>query len=286
MHLLSVLVLFFDIVTILTCDDCSRRDCSKIDKKYICDSTEGELAEINLTRGASHRLRFINVGAFAEFEMGIDGHTVEVIEADGTSLVPSPYHKLNINVAQRYSAIVHANSTDASEFWLRARMINHCFSEPDAVVEPEVRAIVQYTQKKSKDSSAVPTTAVTAKQALPTTTPWNREIAVVCQDLDGKLEPVDSLVAPEPDQLFYLRSNFQIGNYSLSRGFFNSSSWKRNLTNPALNRVTLPGSKILGDINSDDVMKDIFNVDKGMVLKVDGIKVVDLLIDNYDDGYV
>lgn len=264
----------------------NRRDCSKIDKKYICDSTEGELAEINLTRGASHRLRFINVGAFAEFEMGIDGHTVEVIEADGTSLVPSPYHKLNINVAQRYSAIVHANSTDASEFWLRARMINHCFSEPDAVVEPEVRAIVQYTQKKSKDSSAVPTTAVTAKQALPTTTPWNREIAVVCQDLDGKLEPVDSLVAPEPDQLFYLRSNFQIGNYSLSRGFFNSSSWKRNLTNPALNRVTLPGSKILGDINSDDVMKDIFNVDKGMVLKVDGIKVVDLLIDNYDDGYV
>ncbi|RVD83944.1 uncharacterized protein DFL_005715 [Arthrobotrys flagrans] len=262
----------------------NRRDCSKIDKKYICDSTEGELAEINLTRGASHRLRFINVGAFAEFEMGIDGHTVEVIEADGTSLVPSPYHKLNINVAQRYSAIVHANSTDASEFWLRARMINHCFSEPDAVVEPEVRAIVQYTQKKSKDSSAVPTTAVTAKQALPTTTPWNREIAVVCQDLDGKLEPVDSLVAPEPDQLFYLRSNFQIGNYSLSRGFFNSSSWKRNLTNPALNRVTLPGSKILGDINSDDVMKDIFNVDKGMVLKVDGIKVVDLLIDNYDDG--
>ncbi|KAF3286657.1 hypothetical protein TWF970_008505 [Orbilia oligospora] len=262
----------------------NRQNCSKTDKKYICDSTDSRLAEIKLMRGVAHRLRFINVGAFAEFEMGIDGHTMEVIEADGTSLVPNSYHRLNINVAQRYSAIIHANSTEASEFWLRARMINHCFSDPDAVVEPEVRAIVQYTQGKSKEGSSMPTATAETKRVLPTTTPWDREIAVVCQDLDGKLEPIDSIVAPEPDQLFYLRSNFQIGNYSLSRGFFNGSSWKRNLTSPALNRVTIPRNKILGDIDTDDVMKDVFNVDKGMVLKVDGVKVVDLLIDNYDDG--
>ncbi|KAK6530948.1 hypothetical protein TWF281_007779 [Arthrobotrys megalospora] len=261
----------------------NRRDCSKIEEKYACDSGASRLAEINLTRGASHRLRFINVGAFAEFEMGIDGHTMEIIEADGTALVPNPYHKLSINVAQRYSAVVHANSTDASAFWLRARMINHCFSDPEAVVEAEVRAIIQYTNKKPKEDLPVPT-ATNTGQLLPTTTPWDHEIAVVCQDLDGKLEPATPLIAPEPDQLFYLRSNFQIGNYSLSRGFFNSSSWKRDLRNPALNRVTLPENKVLGDINSNEVMKDIFNVNKGMVLKVDGIKVVDLLIDNYDDG--
>ncbi|KAK6337348.1 hypothetical protein TWF730_002751 [Orbilia blumenaviensis] len=261
------------------------QDCSKVDKKYTCNSTDSRLAEVNLASGLSHRLRFINVGAFAEFEMGIDGHTMEVIEADGTALIPNSYHKLNINVAQRYSAIVHANSTDASEFWLRARMINHCFSDPDAIAQPEVRAIVQYTHIESKAGSPSPTATKTG-QLLPTTTPWDREIAVVCQDLDGKLEPVDSLVAPEPDHLFYLRSNFQIGNYSLSRGFFNGSSWKRNLTNPALNRVTFPvrESLGLGDVDSDEIMKNIFNIDKGMVLKVDGIKVVDLLIDNYDDG--
>ncbi|EPS45166.1 hypothetical protein H072_850 [Dactylellina haptotyla CBS 200.50] len=259
------------------------RDCSKINKKYSCNSTDTELSEFYLSNNDSHRLRFINVGAFAEFELDLDEHMMEVIEADGTSLIPSSYHKLSINVAQRYSAIVHANSTAASEFWLRARMINHCFSDPKAVVEPEVRAIVRYSSQKVTKPEDITASASTALP-IPTTTPFDNTISLTCKDLDGKLEPAIPMPAPEPDMLLYLRSNFEIGNYSLSRGFFNSSTWKKDLRNPALNRVTLPKDNIPVQLESEGIMHNLFDVEKGMVIKIDGVKVVDLLIDNYDDG--
>ncbi|KAF3928702.1 Laccase-4 [Arthrobotrys entomopaga] len=247
------------------------------------NTTETQLAEIHTPSGSSHRLRFINVGAFAEFELGLDEHTLEVIEADGTALAPSTYHKLNINVAQRYSVIVNANSTTASEFWLRARMINHCFSKPNAVAESEVRAVVRYSASsilQTKRTASGPTDVL----PFPTTQPWDGPIALICKDLDGKLEPAIPTPAPDPDMFFYIRSNFEIGNYSLSRGFFNSSTWKRDLRNPALNRVSLQRNKVPKELEPEGVMHDLFNAAKGMVLKVDGIKVVDLLIDNYDDG--
>ncbi|KAF3940448.1 Laccase-4 [Dactylella cylindrospora] len=255
-----------------------------IETKYGCNATGAELAEIRLQPGQSHRLRFINVGAFAEFEVSMDQHTMDIIEADGTPLVPSSYHRLNINVAQRYSAVVHANSTNATEFWLRARMINHCFSDPEDVIEPEVRAVVRYATAKKSKTDSKPTRSTVHARPLPTTEPWDGEISLVCKDVDGKLDPAVPVPAPEPDMLVYLRSNFEIGNYSLSRGFFNASSWKTDLRNPRLNQVLSVGVGNDATLGPEGVMNNIFEAEKGMVLKVDGIKVVDLLIDNYDDG--
>ncbi|EWC48483.1 hypothetical protein DRE_07759 [Drechslerella stenobrocha 248] len=268
------------------------RDCSKIDSKYSCNSTGVELAEINIPRDSSHRLRFINVGAFAEFEVGLDGHSMEVIEADGTPLVPKPYQKLRINVAQRYSVIVRSNVAGASEFWLRAKMINHCFSDPEAVVEPEVKAIVRYAplqrKKKYRPGQSPKVASKTASALpLPTTPPWNQSDSVICKDEEGSMQPAVAITAPEPDLFFYLRSNFQIGNYSLSRGFFNSSTWKTDLRNPAFDRVhPVRGNESaeIAQLAPEGVMHDIFDPKDGMVIKINGTKVVDLLIDNFDDG--
>ncbi|KAF3927359.1 Laccase-2 [Orbilia brochopaga] len=262
-------------------------DCKDVDNTYVCKSDGVRRAHINIPPERSHRIRFINVGAMAEFEIGIDGHPMEVIEADGTPIVPTPYHKLHINVAQRYSVIVHANSTDADRFWLRAKMINHCFSNPEANVETEVKAVVQYTAPpKWRKLGKLPGKLETEQlKELPTSLPWNETSAVICKDEDGAMVPSVPITAPEPDVLYYLRSNFEIGNYSLSRGFFNQSTWKTDLRHPLIYQLRKLANESDGYHDAPEgVMSDDFEEKNGMIIKISEAKVVDLLIDNFDDG--
>ncbi|KAJ6258862.1 Laccase-2 [Drechslerella dactyloides] len=262
-------------------------DCDDIDTTYTCNSKGVQRAEINIPPSNSHRLRFINVGAMAEFEIGLDGHSMEVIEADGTPIVPAPYHKLHINVAQRYSVIVHSNGTDADKFWLRARMINHCFSNLEVNIETEVKAIVRYVNPPRRlKLYPDPNNALDSPPpTLPTSLPWNDSNAVICKDEEGALVPSVPMIAPEPDLLFYLRSNFEIGNYSLSRGFFNQSTWKTDLRNPLLYQLrNLHNESDASEMVPEGVMRDGPFEKNGMIIKIDEPKVVDLLIDNFDDG--
>lgn len=76
-----------------------------------------------------HRLRIINVGAFAEFQMQIDGHYFAVTEVDGTNVEPLYYHWLEISPGQRYCIPLSANIEIAESFWMRARMVTACFAE-------------------------------------------------------------------------------------------------------------------------------------------------------------
>ncbi|KAK6332871.1 hypothetical protein TWF696_002892 [Orbilia brochopaga] len=261
-------------------------DCDDVDTTYVCKSDGVRRANINIPPEKTHRLRFINVGAMAEFEIGIDGHPMEVIEADGTPIVPTPYHKLHINVAQRYSVIVHSNSTDADRFWLRARMINHCFSDPEAIVETEVKAIVEYTDPPRWKHKQLPGESQDDRPTvLPASHPWNESISVICKDEEGALVPSVPITAPEPDVMFYLRSNFEIGNYSLSRGYFNQSTWKTDLRNPLIYQLRNLANESDGYHGTQEgVMSDKLNGTNGMIIKINEEKVVDLLIDNFDDG--
>lgn len=45
-----------------------------------------ENATLSFTPGKTYRLRIINAGSFAMFQVWIDGHQMRVIEADGVSL--------------------------------------------------------------------------------------------------------------------------------------------------------------------------------------------------------
>lgn len=49
-------------------------DCAKVDSRYKCDNSSAHLAQFDLEKDKSHRLRFINVGAFAEFDVEVDNH--------------------------------------------------------------------------------------------------------------------------------------------------------------------------------------------------------------------
>lgn len=256
------------------------RDCDTFPHRK-CDNTTSHvgLPVVQLEHGKSHRLRLVNVGAFAEFQFQIDEHELAVTEVDGTDVAPVSYHRININTAQRYSVIVNANVTSAAAFWMRARMITKCFTDPPKTINADALAMVQYN----------------AIDLVPASRDWEETLALECRDMNTTdLIPTSIVAAPsEPDAVFYLRSNFEIGNYRLSRGFFNASSWRPNPHSPALLRTVdgLAARNTSFDTvtTSSDVAKPFvntaaFDIDRELVIQTQGIQTIDILISNFDDG--
>ena len=135
------------------------RDCSQ-SLHLNCDNSSAHVGipHFHLSSGQNHRLRFINVGAFAEFLVQIDEHELAVTEVDGTDVTPMSYHRISISPAQRYSVIVGTNAKNPDKFWLRARMNTWCFTDPPSDFQPDVLGVVEYGNG-TLSSSQVPTSA-------------------------------------------------------------------------------------------------------------------------------
>ncbi|KZT59090.1 multicopper oxidase [Calocera cornea HHB12733] len=73
-------------------------------------------AVVNFEPGKTYRLRLINQAAFAMFYFSIAGHTMSVIEVDGTEVTPYPIEHIWVTAAQRYSILVQARN-DTSQNW-------------------------------------------------------------------------------------------------------------------------------------------------------------------------
>jgi FtsP/CotA-like multicopper oxidase with cupredoxin domain len=255
-------------------------DCAKFpDRK--CDKRSA-LTTIDLAPKQNHRLRLINVGAFAEFQIQIDEHMLSVTEVDGTDVIPTYYHRVNISPAQRYSVIVEANVAEGQSFWFRARMITQCFTDPPENLQSEAKAILRYRIGR------------TYPNALPNSVDWDETLLDECKDMNStELVPIEVIPPPaRPSAFFYIRSNFEIGAYRLSRGFFNSSSWRPDIRNPTLLRA-LKGIKqrdsAFSSATRDNeavafVNDAAFDTSKELVVQVPGIQTIDILVSNFDDG--
>lgn len=245
-----------------------------------CNNSTSSSTVLNLGKHQSHRLRFINVGAFAEFQIQIDEHKFAVTETDGTDVEPAYYHRLNISPGQRYSIVITPNLGERNSFWMRARMVTACFAEENPYLEPEIRAIVQYTL-------AAPTEPKQSVE-IPSSKDWSDVVELECKDMNTtELIPADPVPAPaKVDASFYLRSNFEIGAWKLSRGFFNSSSWRADVSSPSLNRYVqghATGKKSFTN-QITGVNEQAFDPTRELVIQVEGIQTIDILIDNFDDG--
>ncbi|KAK5110306.1 hypothetical protein LTR62_006159 [Meristemomyces frigidus] len=245
-----------------------------------CDNSTANVGQavFDLKRHESHRLRIINVGAFAEFQFQIDEHELAVTEVDGTDVVPVNYHRLNINPAQRYSVIINTTVSTADSFWLRARMITQCFTDAPETMQADVYGIVRYSKTDQ----------------LPTSKDWEETLASECRDMDTtELKPVDVIPAPsEANAFFYFRSNFEIGDYRLSRGKFDTSSWRPSAHSPTLHRAIdgLAAGNTSFTASSDRPAAPAFINDLAfskpteLVLQTTGIQTLDILVSNFDDG--
>ncbi|KZL71181.1 L-ascorbate oxidase (multicopper oxidase) [Colletotrichum tofieldiae] len=263
------------------------RNCSDFDG-WSCQNHAPRLASLetfDLAPNERHRLRFINTGAFAEFQVEIDEHPFYVTEVDGTAVHPEPFHRLNILPAQRYSVVLETNLTTLDSFWMRAKMITHCFSKENPWLDPEVKAVIRYGALPQSNGIATKDTADV--HAEPQSKSWDEAIDVDCRDLNTTiLRPVESMPAPKTTASMFLRANFEIGAWRLSRGFFNTSTWHSNVTSPALYRI-MEASKANNDTLlplTTGVNTVTFDSDKEFVYQTTGIQTVDIIISNFDDG--
>lgn len=261
-----------------------RADCARVGTAHRCDPAGVALEVLHLDPAKPHKLRFINVGALAEFDVDIDEHAVSLVEVDGVAVVPHAMHRLRISVAQRYSVVVPARPAAAaargrSSFWLRARMLPHCFAAVPDALQLEARAVVSY---------APPSLA----PMQPESRAWDDAAPLECLEMNlTSVAPLHALPAAPPtaDLLVRLRSSFAIGAYQLSRGFFNGTSWRPQRTPTLLQAIAgLAGANAslfsAPPHASPPVLDRAYDVARQLVVKLDRGAVVDLLIDNYDDG--
>ncbi|CAI6335698.1 unnamed protein product [Periconia digitata] len=254
-----------------------KRNCSDLPDRN-CSSSGISNALFDLSPKHNTRLRFINVGAFAEFQIQLDEHEVQLTEVDGVDVHPQSIHRLNINPAQRYSIIVTPPTDNKGLYWMRARMVTHCFAYEEPELQEEVRAIIRY-------NAQTPLTSPPQSKDFPET------IELECKDLNTTtLTPVLPIRAPSnPSDTIYLRSSFQTHDWRLSRGYLNDSSYRANLSHPTLSSFTsgvqhrskphLYSLSMPHGINSY-----LFKPSTSLVYQTIGIQTLDILLQNLDDG--
>jgi hypothetical protein len=104
-----------------------------------------------------------------------------------------------------------------------------------------------------------------------------------------ELHPIVAIPAPESaGNVVNLRSNFEIGDWRLSRGLFNQSSWRPQVRSPIIHRL-MEGleegnSSFVPSPNTAEINSRAFNTARELVFQSTGIQVVDILVSNFDDG--
>lgn len=270
------------------------RDCGDVPGRN-CSSTDRARAVFDLPSDVNTRLRFINVGAFAEFSVRIDDHELHVSEVDGTDVFPQAIHRLNVLPAQRYSIIIVPPKEDNKGlYWLRARMITHCFAYEDVemIEDGEVRGVLRYWAPGGVDAGTGREDDDDEGEISPNTKDWDEIIDVECRDLNtSALEPVIHIPAPENvDDTIYLRTTFQIRDWRLSRAYLNDSSFRANITSPILARLlTSPPPSSGPETESNNtshgpINSHLFNPKTELVYQVPTRATIDVLIQNLDDG--
>ena len=240
------------------------------DSGYDCSDTSVRPV-FSFEDGKRYRLRFINSGGFATFEVSVDNHTLQVIEADGTTTEPLPIHRFEIGVAERISVIITANQSATTNYWMRAQMNTQCFVGSGTVLDPLVLALVTYTSKNDTDA---PTDSAD----------WLDALDLICVDLNNTLlTPNVTQQAPPADVLYQVEFSFEIGDYAIDRARINGTSWVADLENPTLNQAVSGLHTTNQSLFSQAGASSAFSADQ-LVITIPDIKVVDILVLNFDDG--
>ncbi|KAH9932264.1 Fet3 ferroxidase protein [Fomitopsis serialis] len=120
-----------------------------------------ENATMTFEPGKTYRLRIANTGAFGGFYFWIDGHDMQIIEADGVETEPYSISQLNIGVAQRYSVLITAKNDTSANYAIHAAFDTSMFDTVPDDLNPNATSYIIY------DTSA-PTTDLSVDDFLST----------------------------------------------------------------------------------------------------------------------
>ena len=146
-------------------------------------------------------------------------------------------------------------------------MNEHCFSSDGRVLDPDIRALVMYTNSTSNPTESVD---------------WPTALDLVCEDLSpSSLVPSSIEQAPDKDVTYVIDVTFQIGAYALDRGYINKTTWSPSKV-PTLNQAV---AGLYADNSTFNVagLTSAFGSSQ-FVIDVPDYQVVDLVITNFDEG--
>ncbi|KAI0634300.1 multicopper oxidase-domain-containing protein [Trametes polyzona] len=229
-------------------------------------SSNGTFFNATLAPNKTYRLRLINTGSFVAMRFSVDGHTLTVVEADGTAVQPVVVSAVSVAVAQRYSVLLTTNGS-AGAYWMRAALDQDAFTYDNPGVQTEIRGVLRY----GVDDNVLPDVVLLDNPpSLPDGSPG---------DLDtDDLVPVGGGPAPDATFSVYFTISMQYAggpNYlSQFLSFINSTSWE-----PLQGTSSLFAH--LGNKTSDG---SATYSDSQLITTVDEQHVVEFIIDNLDDG--
>lgn len=79
------------------------------------------LSVITVQPGKRYRMRVIQMSCYTAFDYSIDGHALEIIEADSILMKPYTVDSVTIYAGQRYSHILDTRNKRPDAYWIRAQ---------------------------------------------------------------------------------------------------------------------------------------------------------------------
>ncbi|KAA1093210.1 laccase, multicopper oxidase, benzenediol:oxygen oxidorectuctase [Puccinia graminis f. sp. tritici] len=234
-------------------------NCEKYGNGEPCQTNHNPL-EIQVPPNARSRLRLIQAGSHALFKVSIDGHPLEVIEADATPVRSSElFHRVPLHNAERYSVILDTRSdVEGESFYFRAAMDTDCFAwlapGMDTAEGNTALAVVRVSSTPLANGNT------RARMPVPNTVDWKDDVDGLCVDLDQtKLSP---LINPNVNfnshgRVYFNTSFGTIVDSSkkgpkniLGRFFVDNTTWTPRESQPLLPQLMSGGS---GNLNPADV---------------------------------
>ncbi|KAK9369486.1 Cupredoxin [Lipomyces kononenkoae] len=257
-----------------------------------CYQQDANRTAFNFEQNKTYRLRVINTGAFADIEFSVDEHPLTLVEGDGVLIAPTTLHKLAIAVAQRYSVLITTNVTGTDNFWVRAELDQYCFATTNPVlVDYSITGVLNYVS--DANSVALPySNNITASTASWGDVPAN----LLCLDLNNtSIEPMVAMQAPDATVFYRIDAGFMIGAYAIDLAYINGTTWKPAFESNLYQayRMLSPSlSSAVVDNNSTELLNTTGPLPLGVlggdqsqyIINVPDYQVVDLLINNLDDG--
>ncbi|KAG1867396.1 Fet3 protein [Suillus subluteus] len=160
-----------------------------------------ENATLPFEPGKTYRLRIINMGAFAAFYFWIDGHQMQIIEADGTDTQEQSVDMLSVAAAQRYSVLVTARNDTSSNWAIHANMDTSMFDTVPSNLNPNITSSITYSTS-SNLTNLSPVSSYTTTN-------------------DSALVPIDVLPALSPTNTLQLAFNFETMDDGTNHAFIN-----------------------------------------------------------------
>jgi iron transport multicopper oxidase len=84
--------------------------------------------QFNVQPGKTYFFRMINIGAFAPHYIWFEGHTMQIVEVDGTYTQPTEAEMLYVAPAQRYGVLITMKNDTSTNFAIQGAMDTVCIT--------------------------------------------------------------------------------------------------------------------------------------------------------------